>query len=157
RLAESLVLQAYPALEVCFVLNGSPARTLAACRYATQLLCNKRITVHLHEFRSPFGSATIPRDVGCWAARGEFVCVLDSDDWVSPAFFDQLPREPLREDCLYYPRKMFRNHGRKMPDGFMWETPLRGLGRVDALYGELRRSKNFLCNSGVVFSRKLFV
>jgi hypothetical protein len=156
RLAESIVAQDYPYLEVCFVLNGSPPATVAACRQAVQLLSNKRIATHLHEFRDAFGSATIPRDVGCWSAHGEFVCVVDSDDWLSPGFFTQLTRQPLREDHLYYPKKMFRNHGRVMPPGFQWETPLPGLGRVHALFAELIARKNFLCNSGVLFSRKLF-
>ena len=30
------------------------------------------------------------RTLGLWAAHGEYVTILDDDDWVSPAFLDQL-------------------------------------------------------------------
>ncbi|HMD61090.1 MAG TPA: hypothetical protein VKG78_06645, partial [Opitutaceae bacterium] len=89
---------------------------------------------------------------------GDLICVLDSDDWLDPGFFDFIRKSPWRDDTLYYPKKVFRDHGRAMGVNFVFGHPLSGLGTVEAvdMTSALRRHGNFLCNSGVCFSRTLF-
>lgn len=158
RLAHSIYEQPYPWIEVVFVSNGSPAETLEAIRVAEHYLMKRRYRVRIIELAHACGSATIPRDVGIRASSGDLICLLDSDDWLDPGFFDFLRNGPWRSDTLYYPKKVFRNHGRAMGDDFPFERPLGGLGtlEVGALASALERHKNFLCNSGVCFPRALF-
>ncbi len=63
-----------------------------------------------------------------------------------------------RDDTIYYPKKVFRNFGRPMRDDFPWDSPLDGPGTIEphSFPGTLRKLGNFMCNSGVCFSRSLF-
>ncbi|RUL84935.1 glycosyltransferase [Tautonia sociabilis] len=160
RLAASIFDQDYPWIEVLFVSNGSPPETLEALRAAEGHLIVRRIRTRIIEMPRACGSATIPRDVGIRASAGELVCVLDSDDWLDPHFFRFIAAAAggWRSDTIYYPKKVFRDFGRSMRDGFPWDTPLAGPGTVEAreMAGALRSLGNFLCNSGVCFPRALF-
>lgn len=160
RLASSIFNQSYPWIEVVFVSNGSPPETLEALRLAEGHLMKHRFRVKIIEIPRPCGSATIPRDVGIRSASGDLICVLDSDDWLEPEFFHFLTSQGAawRDDTIYYPKKVFRDFGRTMREGFPWNTPLAGPGTVESqsLPSTLRKLGNFLCNSGVCFSKSLF-
>ncbi|WP_169978046.1 glycosyltransferase family 2 protein [Tautonia rosea] len=160
RLASSIFNQSYPWIEVVFVSNGSPPETLEALRLAEGHLMKHRFRVRIIEIPEPCGSATIPRDVGIRSASGDLICVLDSDDWLEPGFFHFLtvPGGSWRDDTIVYPKKVFRDFGRTMREGFPWNTPLAGPGTVESqtLPATLRKLGNFLCNSGVCFSKALF-
>lgn len=159
RMAHSIYQQDYPWIEVVFVSNGSPPETIEAMRAAENYLMKRRFRVHTIELAQACGSATIPRDLGIRASSGELICVLDSDDWLSPGFFSFLRKDAWREDTLYYPQKIFRDHGRTMRKDFPFELPQAGLGSVETheMIPAFRRHGNFLCNSGVCFPRALFV
>jgi len=158
RMAHSIYLQDYPWIEVVFASNGSPPETLEAMRAAENYLMKRRYRVRTIELPRPCGSATIPRDLGIRASSGEMICVLDSDDWLGPGFFSFLRGGGWREDTLYYPRKVFRDHGRSMGDDFPFEQTLPELGTFEnpALTPMFESTGNFLCNSGVCFPRTLF-
>jgi Glycosyl transferase family 2 len=158
RMAHSIYLQDYPWIEVVFASNGSPPETIEAMRAAENYLMKRRFQVRTIELAQPCGSATIPRDLGIRASSGEMICVLDSDDWLSPGFFAFLRGGGWREDTLYYPKKIFRDHGRTMQDDFPFERPLPGLGTVESpkFMAALQGTGNFLCNSGVCCPRELF-
>jgi hypothetical protein len=160
RLASSIFNQSYPWIEVVFVSNGSPPETLEALRLAEGHLMKHRFRVRIIEIPRPCGSATIPRDVGIRSASGEMICVLDSDDWLEPGFFDFVivNDHSCRGDTIYYPKKVFRDFGRQMRDDFPWDTPLAGPLTVeaDALPSTLKRLGNFFCNSGVCFPKAMF-
>lgn len=158
RLAHSIYQQDYPWIEVVFACNGSPPETLEAVRVAENYLMKRRYAVRILEMPHAFGCATIPRDIGIRSSTGELICLVDSDDWLEPGFFAFLHHAPWRTDTLYYPKRVFRNHGRAMRPGFPFDTPLDGLGTVEAgdLGPALERHGNFMCNSGVCFARALF-
>ena len=158
RLARSIGSQEYPWIEVVFVCNGSPPETIRAIRSAEGHLMARRYRVRRIELAKPFGSATIPRDVGIRASNGDYICVLDSDDWLEAGFFGFLADGRARLDTLYYPRKVFRDFGRSMRDDFPFNRLIEGPGtfEADALPEALERLGNFLCNSGVCLSRALF-
>ena len=123
RLAHSIYEQDYPWIEVVFVSNGSPAETIEAIRVAENYLMKRRFGVRIIELDQACGSATIPRDLGIRASSGDLICVLDSDDWLDPGFFDFLRKSPWRDDTLYYPKKVFRDHGRAMGANFRLRAP----------------------------------
>ena len=62
------------------------------------------------------------------------------------------------DDTLYYPKKVFHDHGRAMGDSFLFEETISGLGTLESadLVSALRRLGNFMNNSGVCFARALF-
>lgn len=158
RLAHSIYEQDYPWIEVVFSCNGSPPETLEAVRVAENYLMKRRFSVRVREMPHACGCATIPRDYGIRSSTGDLICLLDSDDWLDHQFFHFLRHGQWRDDTLYYPKRIFRDHGRVMRPGFPFNTPLSGLGNVenDDLGPALRRHGNFMCNSGVCFSRTLF-
>ena len=158
RLAQSVGAQEYPWIEILFVCNGSPPETFRAIRSAEGHLMLRRYRVRVIELPEACGSATIPRDVGIRASTGDYICVLDSDDWLEAGFFRFLTEGRPRADTLYYPRKIFRDFGRTMRDDFPFDRVIDGPGafEADALPDALQRLGNFLCNSGVCLSRELF-
>lgn len=158
RLAQSIFTQAYPHLEVVLVSNGSPPATLEVLRRTKALLVQRRIRVRHLRFDTAYGCATIPRDIGAFAARGEFLCFIDSDDYFEPGFFDPFLDRPLDEDAIYYPRKIFRDHGRDMGRDFPLEQRLPGYGDIGAdLYDVLCARGNLFSNSGTMVSRRSFL
>ena len=156
RLAHSLGEQSYGQLEVLFVTNGSGPETLEAVERSLALLIRKRIQARRLSFDRAFGSATIPRDVGAYAARGTFVCFIDSDDYLEPGFFQHFEAGPVDDDCLFVSLKVFRNLGRRMEDGFPFDVPV-GTGEIPRdLYGHLLKMGNIFNNSGVIAPKRLF-
>lgn len=158
RLARSIFTQAYPHLEVVLVSNGSPPATLEVLRSIKALLIQRRIRVRHLRFDTAYGCATVPRDIGAFASRGEFLCFIDSDDYFEPGFFDAFLEKPLDEDAIYYPRKIFRDHGRDMGRDFPLEQRLPGYGDIGAdLYEVLCARGNLFSNSGTMVSRRSFL
>jgi hypothetical protein len=158
RLARSVYEQDYPWIEVVFVSNDSPPETLEAIRASENYLMKRRFRVRLIELAQACGSATIAQDVGIRASSGELICVLDSRDWLDPAFFAFLRQNPWRADTLYYPKRYYHDHGRAMGDHLPFDQALAGRGTLESaeFVLALRRHGNFLSNSGVCFSRELF-
>lgn len=158
RLADSILQQRYPNLEVLFVTNGSPPETLATVEAASASLHARGIHAQTLRFQRAFGSATIPRDIGCYAARGAFLCLLDSDDYLEEGFFDGFLVEPMSEQVLYSPKRIYRDAGRQMAADFTFDRVLDGIGDVrDGLYPLLLSLGNVFQNSGVIISREAFV
>ena len=143
RLARSIYEQDYPWIEVVFISNGSPPETNEAIRATENYLMKRRFRVRIIELARAYGSATIPRDLGIRASSGDLICVLDSDDWLDPGFFTFLRQGPWRNDTLYYPKKVFHDHGRAMGDSFLFEQTISGLGTLESadLISALRRTR----------------
>ena len=49
---------------------------------------DSRIRIHRLEVNS--GSAKIPRDTAATMSRGVYVCPIDADDWIEPAYLEKL-------------------------------------------------------------------
>lgn len=81
---DSLLAQTYENLEILLVDDGSPDHCPAICDdYAAR---DKRIRV-IHKEN---GGAASARNVGLDMAQGDFVSLIDSDDWISPYFIEHL-------------------------------------------------------------------
>ena len=75
---ESILSQTYENFELILVDDGSPDQCGIICdKYATQ---DSRIKV-IHKENQGLGMA---RNTGLDYATGEFVCFVDSDDWLEP-------------------------------------------------------------------------
>ncbi len=81
---DSLLAQTYKNLEIILVDDESPDGCPAICdAYAVQ---DPRVTV-IHKKN---GGAASARNVGLDAARGDYISLVDSDDWVSKNFIEFL-------------------------------------------------------------------
>jgi len=158
RLAHSIYQQDYPWIEVVLVANGSPPETIQAIRTAENYLMKRRFLVRIIELVQAYGTATFPRDLGIRASSGDLICVLDSDDWLDPGFFAFLRGGSWRSDTLYYPKRLYHDHGRAMGKSFPFGQTVSGPGTLESreLAAALQGFGNFMSNSGVCFARDLF-
>ncbi len=81
---ESLLAQTYQNIEIILVDDSSPDNSPAICdEFAKQ---DSRVKV-IHKEN---GGATLARTAGAEAARGEYICCIDADDYVSPDYIEKL-------------------------------------------------------------------
>lgn len=94
RCLDSVLAQTYPHFEVLLVNDGSADNSPAiADQYGTS---DRRIRVH-HQSN---GGVSAARNVGLAHASGEFVCFVDSDDWVEPSYLAELISQADQHDML---------------------------------------------------------
>ena len=103
---ESVVNQTYTNLEIVLVDDGSPDRCGLICdEYASR---DKRIKV-IHRLN---GGLSAARNSGLEIASGDFICFLDSDDWMDKEtiggymkLFREYPELDLIESEVYFTRE----------------------------------------------------
>ena len=84
RCLQSVTGQTYENLEILLVDDGSPDRSGAICdEWAAR---DSRIKV----FHVPNGGAGKARNIALDAARGEFIALVDSDDYLEPHMYEHL-------------------------------------------------------------------
>ncbi len=84
RCVDSIIGQTFSNFELILVDDGSPDRCGEICdRYGTM---DSRIQV-IHKENGGLSDA---RNAGLEAARGDYICFVDSDDWVSPQYLEIL-------------------------------------------------------------------
>lgn len=81
---DSILTQTYENIELILVDDESPDNCPIICdEYAKK---DARVRV-IHKKN---GGAASARNVGLKEARGEYICLIDSDDWVEPTFVERL-------------------------------------------------------------------
>lgn len=101
RCIESLQRQTMSSLEIILVNDGSKDASGDICdKFASE---DKRISVIHQENKG----ALPARVAGCKVARGEYICFVDSDDWVEENMLEQLC--PLMEDVDMLASGVYRN------------------------------------------------
>ena len=84
RCVESILSQTYRNLEIILVDDGSPDRCGEICdRYAEQ---DHRVRV-VHQENRGLSAA---RNAGIARSRGEYLALVDSDDWIDPTMYEKL-------------------------------------------------------------------
>ncbi len=84
KCVHSIVSQTYKNLEIILVDDGSPDNCPAMCdEWAKK---DERIKV-IHK---PNGGLSSARNAGLETMTGEFVCFIDSDDWIEPTYVENL-------------------------------------------------------------------
>lgn len=89
KCVSSIVGQTYDTLEIILVDDGSPDSCPAICDAWAKK--DRRIKV-IHKTNGGLSDA---RNAGMAVATGEFICFIDSDDWIEPNFFEDLYRAIL--------------------------------------------------------------
>ena len=81
RCVDSILAQTFQDFEVLLIDDGSPDRSGEICdEYARK---DKRVRV----FHKENGGVSSARNMGLDNARGEYVCFVDSDDWLDEEMF----------------------------------------------------------------------
>ena len=88
---KSLMGQSYGALEIIVVDDGSTDGSGAICD--EMAAGDKRVRV----FHKKNGGLSSARNYGIKRAKGEYVCLVDSDDWVKRDFVKKMVGEAVRE------------------------------------------------------------
>ena len=84
RCLDSVLSQTLSNWECILVDDGSPDQSGAICdEYAAK---DSRFRV-IHK---PNGGVSSARNEGLDTAKGEFICFIDSDDWVGPKYLEHL-------------------------------------------------------------------
>lgn len=154
----SVLNQDYPWCELVLVFNGSPNQTLGLIPKIRTLIKSRRYRHNIIILPFAYGSATIPRNIGCFASTGDFIIFLDSDDCLqTPDFISRLESVASNSEescCLFYPKTVeFINIDRDHPIRGKLTATRPPLCNWDVLYHQ----GNVLNNSGVCINRKTFL
>lgn len=88
---DSVIAQTYTNWELLLIDDGSPDKSGEICeQYAKD---NKRIV----PFHIENGGPSNARNYGLYHATGQYVCFIDSDDWVEPTYLEHLYNGEQRE------------------------------------------------------------
>lgn len=90
KLIQSIMNQTYKNIEIILVDDGSPDKSGEICDRYSQL--DSRIKV-LHK---PNGGCCDARNKGLQLVTGEFVTIIDGDDWLSPDYIEYLLKIALQ-------------------------------------------------------------
>src|SRR5581483_3686780 len=154
----SVLDQDYPWVELALVLNGSPPETLALLPLIRRVVKARRYRVQVIVLPHAYGGATVPRNIGGFAANGDVIVFLDSDDVLdAPAFLARTAErvEATGEECcLFYPAVVeFVNRDREH-----WIRGRHVAGRPAVCdWDVLWRLGSALNNSGVAIRRSRFL
>ena len=86
RCVKSVLAQTLPNIEIILVDDGSPDMCPKMCDEYAKM--DSRIRV-IHQ---PNGGQSSARKAGISIAKGQYVCLVDSDDYVEPTMYEELYR-----------------------------------------------------------------
>lgn len=93
RCVESILAQTFPELELILVDDGSTDGSGGICdRWADR---DRRVRV-LHREN---GGVSAARNAGLDAARGEYLALVDSDDWLEPGMYEAMLAAARKHNC----------------------------------------------------------
>lgn len=108
RCISSIASQKYTDLEIILIDDGSPDSCGIICdKWAEK---DSRIRV-VHKTNGGLSDA---RNAGLKIAEGEYISFVDSDDWVSPDFFQQLYNTVQKENCDIVECEIIRTTGKEI-------------------------------------------
>ncbi|WP_298463161.1 glycosyltransferase family A protein [uncultured Mitsuokella sp.] len=91
RCVESIMSQTYKMIEILLVDDGSSDRSGQICDDLA--LLDKRIRV----FHKENGGVSSARNLGIEQASGEYICFVDSDDWLDTDYFEKAASFLIKE------------------------------------------------------------
>lgn len=114
---ESLLHQAYEALQIILVNDGSTDKSLTiAKQYAAQ---DTRIEVYSHNTNQ---GQSVARNIGLQHATGEYISFVDADDYIDENYYTYLIREIGSSDCVQFGYRRVTKQGKilleKLPKHF---------------------------------------
>ncbi len=112
KCVDSCIHQTYRNLEILLVDDGSTDGTGKLCDRLKEK--DERIRV----FHKENGGSSSARNMGIKEAKGEYLGFVDSDDYISPAMYEELMRAVLEKNVLMaqVSRDEIDEKGNRMPD-----------------------------------------
>ena len=86
RCIESIISQTYVNWELLLVDDGSPDNSGQICDDYSKKDCRIKV------FHVANGGPSYARNIGLKEGTGDYVCFVDSDDWVEPTYLENLSR-----------------------------------------------------------------
>lgn len=111
---DSLLAQTLHDIEVIGVDDASTDQTPAILDHYAQLDSRVKV-IHLEEN----GGQARARNAGLAISEGEYVCMLDADDWFSPDALEKaaevMVENPTTDCVLFQVEEVYANHSRRYP------------------------------------------
>lgn len=151
RCVKSILSQTYKNLEVILVDDGSPDQCPAICDACTEK--DARVKV-IHQENKGLSGA---RNAGIDAASGEYLAFVDSDDYVSPHFIEELYQLLQDTGCAIGQCRFSYVKG----DGLVEESDsafciYRGESLMEQLYGPEEKATCFVVAWNKLYRAELF-
>ena len=88
---ESILQQSFPSFEILLINDGS--------RDSSGLMCDSfaKKDARVRVFHKDNGGVSSARNLGLDNARGEWICFVDSDDWLEPGYFEVLQESDISD------------------------------------------------------------
>lgn len=133
RCVASLVAQTYPNIEIILVDDGATDSSGRMCdQWQTK---DERIRV-VHKANGGLSDA---RNAGFQVAGGDYICFIDSDDWVDEAFLEVLKSTLERTDADIAECALYATVGEEYPhEGGIGELPVSTYSGDDCFYQFIR-------------------
>ena len=136
---ESVVKQTYSDYEVICVNDGSIDGSLKILEEFQKKYLQIKI------ISQPNKGLSGARNTGIYAAKGDYLFFLDSDDWIEPTTFEILATKQNGEDLLCFNgRRVFENGKTEVSDAGISDSQLSGWDYYTK-YALLPRKFHFVC------------
>lgn len=151
RCVKSILSQTYKNLEVILVDDGSPDQCPAICDACAEK--DARVKV-IHQENKGLSGA---RNAGIDAASGEYLAFVDSDDYVSPHFIEELYQLLQDTGCaIGQCRFSYVKGDRLVEEGDSAFCIYRGESLMEQLYGPEKKATCFVVAWNKLYRAELF-
>lgn len=146
RCVDSILAQTFQDFEVLLVDDGSPDRSGEICEeYARK---DSRVRV----FHKENGGVSSARNMGLDNARGEYVCFVDSDDWINQKMFEMASRYFFKTDIIRFSyQDIFSEDGFERKKNILCEYTDK-----EEFLSQLIEQKTYVAIWGTFYKRNLF-
>lgn len=100
-------------------------------------------------YEANWGGPARPRNNAIKVAQGEWICLLDSDDWWYPIKLEVVSKHLYNSDILYHDLDIYSNNKK------MRLKKARGCHLGNPVFNDLMRSGNVINNSSVVVRKSI--
>lgn len=134
---DSLLAQTFSDIEIILVDDGSPDRCGEICDHYAQMDARVRV---IHQKN---GGLSRARNAGAALARGEYICFVDSDDYVAPTYCETLYRLLSESTCDFSVCAACRFDDGTQPDAAQAAAGIDRVGNIEFLSMQLERKSEF--------------
>ena len=108
RCVTSILHQSYSDFEILLINDGSSDSSGGICEQFSVEDCRVRV------FHQVNGGVSSARNKGLSEARGEYLCFIDSDDWVDSDFFSLIIKSLRSHDMVFFGGRVEKLSGEQL-------------------------------------------
>lgn len=141
RVIDSVLTQSYKYIDWVEMIIVDDCSTDDSCDYVEKMAAeapriNEKVRIDLVRRQENSGNGALPRNDGILRAKGDYLFLIDSDDWFSPDSLDRMVRHAVEWNSDILLCKRVGENGRKVPQ-LMFRT---SEPKVDIYTSEAGRS-----------------